>query len=259
MDDRTMAITVLAVTFIILILCIGITFVIFTGKKKELKQRVELSETRLHYEQELRAAEQEVQEAVMNHISQELHDNLGQLLTLMRVQVEQGKKKHPDAAMILAPVNETIAAAIRQVRSLSNTLNGDYIERNGLHETITQEVARLQQLDHIAIHFDTDGIEPDLSKDQCLMAFRIFQEMLNNTLKHAQARNIYISLTGADNFLLQVRDDGNGFDVPLATQQAGGNGLRNMHKRAALAGLAFEVVSAPGTGCIYAVQHSALH
>jgi signal transduction histidine kinase len=254
MDISEKTFTIISTTIVLLFLVTAIIIMLLVASRKMIKQQITLSQTRLHYEQELRTVEQEVQEAVMNHISQELHDNIGQLLTLMRVQVEQGKKKHPDAAIILAPVNETIATAIKQVRSLSNTLNSDYIERNGLRETIAQEVIRLQQLDHIRVHFDGDGTEPHLSKDQCLMAFRIFQEMLNNTLKHAQPQNIYILLTGSRQFKLQVRDDGNGFDVAHIMQQAGGNGLKNMQKRATLAGLAFEVTSAPGAGCTYAIQ-----
>jgi len=256
MTIHTLSETIIFPTLIILLLMAGVAIIIILANRDKIKQQITLSETRLHYEQELRTVEQEVQEAVMNHISQELHDNIGQLLTLARVQVEQGKKKHPEADKILAPVNETIATTIKQVRSLSNTLNSDYIERNGLRETIAQEVIRLQQLEYIMIHFDNDATEPNLSKDQCLMAFRIFQEMLNNTLKHAQAQNIFISLEGAQRFHLQVRDDGNGFDVDTTMQQARGNGLKNMQKRAALAGLEFNVTSSPGTGCIYAVQHS---
>lgn len=241
-------------TLIILILVGSIFLIINISNQRSLKQQITLSQTRLHYEQELRTVEQEVQEAVMGHISQELHDNIGQLLTLMRVQVEQGKKKHPDAALVLTPVNETLVNAIKQIRSLSNTLNSDYIERNGLRETIGQEVIRLQQLEHISTYFETDNTEPALSKDQCLMAFRIFQEMINNTLKHAQPQQIHILLKGTTPFSLQVHDNGIGFDVTQTLMRPGGNGLKNMQKRALLAGLEFSIRSSPGNGCTYVVQ-----
>lgn len=256
MQDKDLSFAIIITTLSIFSLVLIVIITLSVSYRQRLRQQIALSETQLRFEQELRTVEQEAQETVMKNISRELHDNIGQLLTLTRIQVEQGKKKCPEAEPILSRVNETITSAIRQVRSLSNTLNSEFIERNGLRETILQEVVRLQQMEYVTVHIHADDTEPQLSKDQSLMSFRIFQEMLNNTLKHAQARNIHISLAGAEHFCLQVKDDGCGFDAADVMQQQNGNGLKNMEKRAALAGLAFEVMSAPGEGCTYIIRNA---
>lgn len=255
MNDKDLALAIIITTLSIFSLILIVIITLFSSYRQRLKQQIRFSNMQLHYEQELRTVEQEVQESLMNHISQELHDNIGQLLTLMRVQIEKGKKQSDETATALIPISKTLTDTTKQIRLLSHALNSEYLERNGLRETIAQEVIRLQQLDDIVVHFDTDGTEPGLSKDQCLMAFRIFQEMLNNTLKHAHAQNIYILLEGEKHFLLQVRDDGRGFDATGMTPEEQGNGLKNMQKRARLAGLGFSLQSAPGAGCTYAIEH----
>ena len=115
-----------------------------------------------------------------------------------------------------------------------------------------------ENIGHISVYFDTDGIEPTLSKDARTVAFRIFQEVFSNALRHADAGHIYISLKGKDAFYLQVRDDGKGFDKEEALQASEGMGLRNMPRRAALAGLECSIDTAPQKGCIFTMTSASL-
>ncbi len=182
----------------------------------------------------------------MSPVARELHDNIGQRLTFMNMQLEQQKVMNPVIATPLQPINEMMVQTIQEVRMLGRSLNSDLIEKNGLVYTIGKEVERLQQLDKYTVYWEHDD-EPQLNKDQKVIVFRIFQEMLNNLLKHAAAKNIYISLAGKERFKMTVKDDGVGFNADEMMNTAKGAGLKNIWKRAELAKLNCHLETAPAT------------
>lgn len=245
LNDTDITLAVIITTLIILLLIAAVVIVIFLAGRHR-------SQTRLIYEKELRTAGQEIQEQVLSHISSELHDNIGQLLTLMRMQLEKEKLKHPETIPLLAPADQTLTHIVQQVRQLSHSLNSDLLERQGLAEAIRLETARLQQLGHIVLHYQYDGQELALENDQQLIVFRIFQELTNNALKHAGAANLFITLSGSDRFLLTVKDDGKGFDMDRLP--ATGAGIRNISRRAGLAGLNCTLSSIPGQGTTCTIE-----
>ena len=257
MSGNDIAFMVAFTTLIILLLIAGVVITIFVANKQRLQQNMKLAKVQLDYEKELRVVENEVQEQVLTNISRELHDNIGQLLTVMRFQLEQKKLDAPEMEQILKPMDETLADTMQQVRMLGRSLNSDLLEQNGLLHTINQEVNRLQQFNHLKIHWQNDDTEPVLNKDQRLMSFRIFQEILNNMLKHANAKNISIVLHGKEDFKMIVEDDGKGFDVSQTMQTGNGSGLRNIVKRASLANLDCQISAAIGKGSIFTLQQVA--
>ncbi|MBS1690153.1 MAG: hypothetical protein JSS96_15590, partial [Bacteroidetes bacterium] len=188
------------------------------------------------------------------NVARELHDNIGQLLTLMNIQIEQEKLDRPDIQQVMKPIEETLQGTIQEVRVLGRNLNSDLLEQNGLINTIENEVNRLKNLNQFTVHWSHDGVEPDMDKNKRVMAFRIFQEMINNMLKHARAANVYISLQGKEKFGLTVKDDGRGFDVHEAMNKNTSSGLKNIMKRAALANLDYEIDAAVGKGCIFTLK-----
>ncbi|HXS37633.1 MAG TPA: ATP-binding protein [Flavipsychrobacter sp.] len=257
MSDHDIVFMVAFTTLIILLLIAGVVITIFVANKQRLQQNMKLAQMQLDYQKELRVVENEVQEQVLTNISRELHDNIGQLLTVMRFQLEQKKLDAPEMEQILKPMDETLTDTMQQVRLLGRSLNSDLLEQNGLLHTINQEVNRLLQFNHLKIHWKNDDTEPVLNKDQRLMSFRIFQEILNNMLKHANAKNISIVLQGKEDFKMVVEDDGKGFDVSQTMQTGSGSGLRNIVKRAALANLDCQISAAIGKGSIFTLQQVA--
>ncbi|XZF15406.1 sensor histidine kinase [Chitinophagaceae bacterium MMS25-I14] len=246
--------TVIFTVLIIFLLIVGVMLTIFISNRQRIKQQIAMTEMQLNFEKEIRTVEQEVQEGVLENLSRELHDNIGQLLTLMRLQLEQEKMDNPGADFVA--VDGTLELTINQVRMMTRSLNSDFIEQSGLIQAIETEVSRLRQINSLKMHWNHNGIEPSLDKDRKLMAFRIFQEMLNNTLKHARAKNIYVALQGGEEmFSLSVKDDGKGYDVQQAMEK-GGSGLKNMVKRASLAGFACEINSAAGQGSYYQISNN---
>lgn len=215
-----------------------------------------MAQMQVEYERELRMVENEVQEQVLTNVARELHDNIGQLLTLIRLQLEQEKLDSDEIAQKLAPVDNTLSDTIDQVRMLSHSLNTDYLETQGLNYAIEKEVDRLSKLRKLKVHWNTDGIEPSFDKGKRIMIFRMLQEVLNNALKHATAKNIYITMKAGDGFLLEVKDDGRGFDKEQVLATGKGSGLNNLQKRAKLAEVSLHITSAIGKGSIFTFSES---
>lgn len=215
-----------------------------------------MAQMQVEYEKELRTVENEVQEQVLTNVARELHDNIGQLLTLIRLQLEQEKLDSEEIAEKLAPVDNTLSETIDQVRMLSHSLNTDYLETQGLNYAISKEVDRLSKLRKLKVHWNTDDAEPDFDKGRRIMIFRMMQEVINNTLKHSGAKNITISMQAADRFVLEIKDDGRGFDQEQVMVSGKGSGLSNLQKRAKLAGVTLNITAAIGKGSIFTFSES---
>lgn len=256
MLDNDIVLTIAVSTMLILLLVAGVIITMILANRRHVQQEVKMVQMQVEYEKELRIVENEVQEQVLTNVARELHDNIGQLLTLIRLQLEQEKLDNEDIAQKLAPVDNTLSDTIDQVRLLSHSLNTDYLETQGLNYAIEKEADRLSQLRRLKVHWSTDGIEPAFDKGKRIMIFRMLQEVLNNALKHATAKNIYITMQGGNGFMLEIRDDGRGFDKEQVLASGKGSGLNNLQKRAKLAGISLDITAATGKGSIFTFSES---
>ena len=115
--------------------------------------------------------------------------------------------------------------------------------------TVEKEVERINKSGLIEVSLEQDGNSYSLGEQKELVLFRIFQETLNNTLKHAGAKHLKISLQyQADLFNLTLKDDGSGFSAETLENKSG-SGLRNIENRVALIGGTAIIDSSPGKGC----------
>jgi len=246
--------TVVFTTLAILLLIAASVIVIFIASRQRDRQQTALTETHLAYESELRTIESEVQEVTLTHIAAELHDNIGQLLTFMNLQMEKVKLQQPTVSFALNPISNTLQTTIEQVRLLSHSFSNDFVIEGSLSGIITQEVQRIRSLCSHDINFESDGLEPIISKDMRIVVFRILQEALNNTLRHANATEILIHLQSKNGLFLQFRDNGIGYDKELAFKTSHGFGLKNMMRRAILMGLKCTIETAPQMGCTISIS-----
>lgn len=238
-------VTVLAASLTFLILSVGfILFVHFFNKSKQhaLKEKLERE---IDYLRSIQETENDIRDETLSTIGRELHDSVGQILTVAKIQLSQTMKTVKDPRLL--ETEELVVRAIKQVRYLAKGLNLDCIKDIGLTRVIEAEVDRFNGLEGIKCCLETSGAPTDLSTDKQIVIFRILQEFISNTLKHAQANMIDIKLIQSpDSLVIHLIDDGLGFN--LSIECTTGSGLRNMKSRAELIGASFELSSEVGTG-----------
>jgi len=190
------------------------------------------------------------QEGTMDHISKEIHDNIGQLLAHLKMN-NSALSKHAtgERAVNLIENSKTIIdLTITNIRNISHSLNSDYIKLNGLKAVLQQELAYIELSEEIICNLQTVGNTVTLPPGQELLIYRIAQEAIHNVSKHAKATQLQITLTyGAATFTMSISDNGTGFDA--TSQQAyTGIGFRNMQQRTKLVNGTLSIVSHPAKG-----------
>ncbi len=231
-------------TIVFLITGLFIIFFMFFFQKKQRKNKEEKAAIKTQFEQEIMRSQTEIKEETMKYISRELHDNVVQMLSLVKIQLNNLTNEQPQNEK-LANSKSYITSAISDLRALSKTLNTDNILAEGLAESIKFELERIKKLAIFDIEFSNRLEVAKLDKSQEIIIFRIFQELIQNIIKHANAKKIVVLLEESKNmFNLVVEDDGIGFDMTNAFSKEGfegGRGLVNMVYRAGLLGGTFEV------------------
>lgn len=244
----------LLIYFTIAILLLGFFLIVFViiyrlRMNNYLKEK---EQTRLLYEQTLLQTQLEIQEQTLKNISQEIHDNVGQVLTLAKLNLATTAVEDDAAMGKIKTSQQLIGKAIQDLRDLSRSLNTDYVEEMGLLRSIEHELELLKKTESVQTSFGITGSTVKLDKQTELISFRIVQEAIHNVIRHAEARKINAAVSFRDHTMeICIEDDGKGFDLkPLHDpgNKSFGLGIRNMHERATLIGARFLIDSEPGKG-----------
>lgn len=193
----------------------------------------------------------DAQEAERSRVARELHDELGQSLTAIKINLQaQAQFKDANPAQWQADNLSMVENALQQVRRLALGLRPSILDTLGLTPALQWMGRELSQRSHFAFALQQDPDWPSLDDDTQTCLFRIAQEALTNIARHAAAHQVQISLrVHHEQLWMEVRDDGQGFD-PSARQRAHHSmGLSSMAERAALVGARLSIDSAPAQGC----------
>ena len=234
--DYTIAIPVIAFSIILVLLAIFLIVFINIQQKKKLQYAKEKKILELGFKQELLQSQIEMQEQTFNSISREIHDNVGQILSLAKVQLNIMEEGNELNRPLLSDLKDSVGKAMLDLRDIAKSLNSDRIKLSSLYEMTQHELQRIGRLGIIKTFFLATGKEQDIGEQKKLIVFRMIQEGLQNILKHASAKTIEVHFTyDAQTFQCQIKDDGMGFDPNLMNSKDG-LGLQNMISRAALIG-----------------------
>ena len=199
-------------------------FVIFQKKKNVLL--IKQVETLQQYEKEIAESQVEIREQTLRNISWELHDNIGQLITLAKIQL-QSVADNPEN---IKEVNDNLTTILNEVRSLSKVINPDFISNIKLNEAIQLEIDRFNRLNYIKSSLIVEGQYFDLDSKAEIIIFRILQEFFSNTIKHSKASKLKVKMNYTeDKLIIIAEDNGKGFDALNVSEN--GIGLNNMKKR----------------------------
>jgi two-component system NarL family sensor kinase len=237
---------IILVTIAITVLLSAILLIFSLYRRRHRSHLREKDELRLSYEQEMLKTQLEIQEWTFKKISQEIHDNIGQLLGLVRLNLSTMDISLPsNLEQKIYNSKKLVSQAIYDLRNLSHGLNTDYIADLGLSKAIEYELEMIRKSGNYETLFLPEGNFYALTKQHELILFRIVQETLNNIIKHSASKKITIHLLyRAEELILSILDDGKGFDLtPLNFNSSFGLGIKNMHNRARLIGAGFLISS----------------
>ena len=205
-------------------------------KMNALLEREKLIEKINLHQQELLKTKLEIQEQTYHNISEELHDNIGQVLSVIKLNVSTIDLDSGNEALNkLAESESLLAKAIQDIRDVAKTLNTDFIEKIGLVEAIENQLRLLKKTGLYITELNVNGNVNTYDAQSELILFRIIQELLNNIVKHAESKNILIIMEYMVNKLIvTIKDDGKGFDIKKHQRSSTGLGLRNIYNRIAI-------------------------
>lgn len=190
------------------------------------------------------------QESERRRLAAELHDSLSQTLLVMKNRAWMGQQAGPlpeKAARQLAEIHTEAEAALEEVRALSHALRPPELDRLGLTRAFTALCERLSDGGGPRLESQVDAVDGLLPTEDEINLFRIAQEALNNAVKHADARNLRLTLSRkADSLELRIDDDGRGFDTEAV--RSAGLGLTGLQERAGILRGTLEIRSQPGQG-----------
>jgi len=190
------------------------------------------------------------QESTLRHVSRELHDEFGQILTAVGMMLTRAAKHAPEESPMrveLREVNEVVQNTLQKTRLLSQSLHPVLLEEGGLEGTLDWYIPTVERQTGVAISYEKSGTPIDLPNDYAINVYRVIQESLNNIARHSGAKQAWVRLRYlAHGLEVEIEDHGSGFAVDQARK---GIGLVAMRERAELMGgtLKFSQPSSGGT------------
>ncbi len=253
MDSLSRQVTLIIIASIFfVIIAVGIIILILVYQKKQLQYLNEKNQMKNSFDKEIFKTQLEIQEQTLKNISQEIHDNIGQVLSLVKLNINTMNSNEP--VPLQGKINDSrnlITKAIQDLRDLSKSLNTDYIVDLGLTRAIEYELEMLKKTGRYEIQLEITGEPYRLENKKELVFFRIVQEALHNIIKHANATVIRVELIFTrELFTLTITDNGIGFNTSHLENNYGnlGLGIRNMQNRSRIIDGKFDITSDNGNG-----------
>jgi two-component system, NarL family, sensor histidine kinase UhpB len=209
----------------------------------------EVEKERLNHRNEMIKAITESAEKERKLISDELHENINQVLAAISMHIEQAKEYiREDGELWLNQAQQLLLSSMKGIKRLSQQLSPLQITHLGLKEALESQLENVTQHKEIEYVLYTDhDVEETMSQQQKLFLYRIICLQLDNIMEHAQASIIKIHITkSGDHIRLTINDNGRGFDVARVTP---GVGLLKIQERVPAYGGSYRIITSPGNGC----------
>ena len=199
-------------------------------------------EADLLFQSELTKSKIEIKEQTLNNVSKELHDNVGQILSValmqMNILIENEQEYSKENLLSLKYL---VNKSLNEIRMLSKLMNGDIVLKSSFIKAISDDLDRIKQLKKIKCELNVSGEVQKLNKEHETIIYRISQESISNILRHSHSETIIINIAFTENNCsIKIIDFGKGFDLKKDSR---GNGLINIETRAELIGATFKIHS----------------
>ena len=199
-------------------------------------------------------AEIQTLENERKRIASDLHDDIGPLLSTIKLHINQLEPKSDFETTVLEKSTGYLDDAVAQMRNIANNLLPNILVRKGLTSAIEDYIEKTKSSALLKIEFDYNSII-ELRKEMEINIYRIIQEIVHNTIKHANAANLVIKFRKEGNFIkIVTRDDGVGFNFKNQLKTGQGLGLMNFQSRIDALNARFNVISSPQSGTTYIIE-----
>jgi signal transduction histidine kinase len=230
--SQEIAIIIIASAFLLMV-AVAVIILFLVYQKKQLKYLLERKEMNSQFQKELLKTRLESQEETLTKLGAELHDNIGQLLSSSKLLIGVAGRDLHASSEPLRMADETISKAIRELRSMSKSLNTEWLEQFSLIENLHAEAARVNASGDYQVSV-SHSPSFEMPSDRQIILFRMVQEALQNAIRHGLASQITIQATQSnEGSHITIVDNGKGFNLE-ATKQ--GVGMLNIKHRAQIMG-----------------------
>ncbi len=228
----------------------------------DITERKRGEESLVLQKEQLRALAERLQwvrEEDRKRVARDLHDQIGQILTAIKMDLTWVTRHLPESeGEVLARLSESIQSindGVKSVRTICSGLRPGVLDDLGLAAAIEWQAGEFASRNGVSCQVSVPPVDLHLDGDRATAAFRIFQECLTNVIRHAQAKSVHVSLCQeAENILLVVEDDGIGFCESDLSNSLGSLGLLGMKERAQFCGGEVQISSSPGNGTTVTVR-----
>lgn len=228
-------VAIILITFIFLILSTAIVFLMLYFQKKKFQYAKEKGELEKQYGEQLLQSRLEMQEQTFDTISQEIHDNVGQLLSLAKLQLSIVEQNEVTDKTLITDIKSNVGNALTDLRDIAKSLSTSRIQELTLLQAVEQELQRIARSGVIKCNVEVSGNEQQVAEQKKIIIFRIVQESLQNILKHAEATIINVEFDFlTEQLKITIDDNGIGFSADEKVKVETGLGLQNIVKRSAL-------------------------
>lgn len=254
-DQTDILIPIVAATLLFFLLSVFIVAFAALFLRKRQQFRIEQQNLQARFAETLLKSQLEIKEQTLQHIAYELHDNLGQMASLIKINLTTLQLEDPlNAARKIEDTKDLVRQLIMDLKSLSVDLNSDRIVQLGLIRGIESEVEKLNKTGRFVAVLEGDGLTPSLTPHTTIILFRMVQEIINNMVKHSEATRLNIRFYVTGNlFTLVIVDNGVGFNLEEKVQ-SGGSGLINLQNRAKLMNAKLAIESSPQSGTSVTIE-----
>lgn len=218
-------------------------------KKKRYEHLLEKQTMENNYHNQLLLSRMEVQEQSFRYFSEEIHDNIGQILSIVKMQMHNIRRTSTETDIVsrAKDCTELLGKAISDLRNISHTLNSAFVTNVGLPEAVEKDLEYIRSAKDVKCTLHNTGEEYSIGEEKELLVFRIIQEAIANAVKHAAPSAIDVYLDHLPQMLVvRVVDNGAGFSTDVISKS--GIGLNNMQVRADLLKGRLGVTSEKGSG-----------
>lgn len=233
---------------VLFVVILGILLVINSLTRQ--RHRTRLAELAVSHLEEVNQAEREATSQTMEQFGLELHDNVGQLLSVAKMGLSISLHQPESAPERIEASIEALDKGIDELRRLGRSLNTESWNSRSLENAIEEEGRRIERIGLATVNIKRIGGDSNFDTNTKVLIFRTFQEITNNALRHSGGDTISIVLNNDAGFSMHISDNGEGFELEKIKR---GAGLDNIIKRCNRIGMEARIKSTLGAGCVWEV------